>query len=475
MSERRSKLPVNGRNQDEAPSLPWSEDAEKSCLGAVLTHNEAWEGISHLGPGSFFRDAHKRIYKALHALIEEQKATADFVTVKDQLARQGDLSEAGGPSYLASLADGVPRALNVRNYASIVKEKATLRAIIETANQISKSAYEASEDASAILSRADRTFLDLQNGHAHSGLVDVRQSYKRLYTDLEDRQAHRGGLRGVTTGFTELDELTLGWRPGWVIMAAARTSMGKSVFGLNTATAAAKQGHTVGYFSYEMKRDELEDRLVASEAQVDHMRLQSGCWNELESVRISHALGIIHDLPIFFNDKRSNTIEDIRRMARRAFSTDGLKALVIDYAQLIPGSVQRKSATRNDELAHIGSSIQELAGELGIPVIVLSQVTRGDGEPDLHDLRDSGTLEEAAHIVGILHRKHHDRDGWTSFRIRKARNGPTGAVWLWMDRACVTLSNPEGHGPTPDEAPKAEPKPKPRSRTFASRYQGAPE
>ncbi len=207
-------LPVNGNAPQTVEmaerTLPHNLEAERSVIGAVLVHNAAFElATGVITAEDFFRDAHRRIWLAM-VKLSEAKQPVDFVTLKNALSGTGELDDVGGPAYVASLADGVPRATNVAHYAQIVKEKATLRAIIYTAQRLTGDAYESSEDASAILSRADRAFLDLQNGHGNSGLVDVRQSYKRLYNDLEDRQANKGGLRGVTTGFASIDDLTLG-------------------------------------------------------------------------------------------------------------------------------------------------------------------------------------------------------------------------------------------------------------------------
>ena len=433
-------------------------------LGAILVQISAYDAIQ-LKPEHFFSRHHQVLFAGIQTLLEA-KTPVDYVTLKDEMARRGELAEVGGPAYIAGLGDGVPQGMNCKHYAAIVKEKATLRAIIETANQLSKAAYEASEDASAILSRADRTFLDLQNGHAHSGLVDVRQSYKRLYTDLEDRQAHRGGLRGVTTGFQSLDDLTLGWRPGWLVVIAARPSVGKSLMVQASAIAAAKTGKRVAFFSLEMRRGELEDRLLSSLAQVDHMRIQSGHLGQADSAKLIEAFETIRELPILVLDKPGQTALDVRTACRRAHADGGLGLIVVDYVQLMGSSLDRKNANQNEIITDISKRLKDVAGELQTPVLLVSQLKRIEGRPKLDDLRESGSLEQAADVVGLLHRKDHRVDGNTEFLLVKSRNGPTGSVNLTINRSTVSLFDGGVEEPEATPEPRRTPKHYRRERSF---------
>lgn len=438
----------------EDRTLPHNLEAERSILGAILVHNDAYEQVAAtLTPQHFYRDAHQRIFKAIHTLAE-RKVSIDFVTLREELSRAGDLEEVGGPAYVASLADGVPRSTNTSHYASIVKEKATLRAIIQAANQTLTAAY-AAEDASVeILTRTDQALLALQNGHGTSNLTDMRQSAGTLYQWIEHRSAHRGELIGIDTGFANLNELTLGWESGDLIVIAARPSIGKTLLAINTAVAATKATQSVAFFSLEMRRRQLENRLVASLAQVDAARIRSGYLGDQDMQKLGLAMSDIHNLPLYIDDRSGQTVQEIRLACRRMRSEHGLGLVIIDYVQLIHGSLDRRGATRNEEITDISRRLKILADELSCPVILLSQLKRldrksGDPRPKLDDLRESGALEQDADIVGLLHRKDHRAGGRTELIIAKQRNGPAGTVLLSLDRDTQTFT-PMDDTPEPE-------------------------
>jgi replicative DNA helicase len=449
------------RNTGTPPQLPWDCEAEKAVLGAILVHNDALDTAADLlRAEDFHREAHRRIYTALTRLREGSIAI-DFVTLKDELARAGWLEDVGGPVYIASLADGVPRGLNVKYYGGIVREKARLRALIAAGNRLISEAYEASEPTEAILARADLALLDLhagRNGH----LTPLREGIPALVQRMDYRHAHKGELLGVDTGFASLNDLTLGWRAGTLNILAARPSIGKSTCALNMAVAAARtHGTKTAMFSLEMRREELEQRILANLAGVAATRIDLGALSPTDFTALDAAIEIMHTLPLWIDDRAGRTLPDIRRSCRRLQREHGLDQVVIDYVQLMPGTLDRRGATRNEELTHTSSGIKELAGELSVPIHLLSQLSRAgskryDPRPRLEDLRDTGALEQDGDVVTLLHRKNYREGGKTEAIIAKQRNGPTGSVYLSFERDTLTFT----------DAPEQEPDPEPSRSTI---------
>ena len=454
--------PMSSRRRDREPSqptpgderaLPHSLEAERAVLGAVIINNVGFDLASGVVMArSFYREAHRRIWDAIVAL-RQAGSVVDTLTVKTRLAQAGVLEAVGGPAYIASLTDGVPRSTNVEHYAQIVAEKATLRDVIYAANATLAEAYDGGTSATEIIQRADVALLAL---HRPGGgrLVSLRDSAQARFDRLQHRAAHRGELIGIDTGFPSINDLTHGWQPGDLDILAARTSVGKSTFLLNTMTAAARAGKRCALFSFEMRRAELEDRLVSNLSGIMLTRLQNGHLGSGDFQALSDALVAMHDLPIHIDDAAGKTVLEIRAACRRLQVEEGLHLVGVDYAQLVPGSLDRKGATRNDELADIARRLKAMAIECAVPVLLLSQLARGEtkgGErkPHISQLRDSGTLEEAADIVALLHRKHHDRDGLTEFILGKQRNGSCGTVDLTIHRDTCTFT--DGYQPSEAE------------------------
>jgi replicative DNA helicase len=432
-------------------TLPHNLEAERSVLGAILVHNDAYEAASHVVKADdFFRDAHRRIFTAIAHLVDELRVDVDFVTLKEELLRRGDLDEVGGPAYISSLADGVPRATNVRYYAGIVKEKATLRALIYAANKMLTDAYAAEDSAGDILARSDRAMLDVQNAHVSTRMSNVAESTTDLFKDFEHRVEHRGQLTGVDTGFASINELTFGWQPGDLIVVAARPSIGKTTFVMNTAVAGARTGKRVAFFSLEMRRRQLEYRVMSSLSGVACTRLLSGFVGSQDYPKISQAFETLSHLPVAIDDRARQTVQDIRGACRRLKAEGGLDLVVVDYVQLMPGTLQRKGATRNEELTDISRRMKVLADEIASPILMLSQLRRLEARrrPQLEDLRESGALEQDSDIVAFLHRSDHRAGGPTEFILAKQRNGPTGSVKLLFERDTLTFTDA---GPDLDE------------------------
>src|SRR5215510_10748032 len=394
-------------------TLPHNLEAEKSVLGAILIHNDAFNHAAELiDSRDFFRDAHRRIFDRMVALSERNDAI-DLVTLKDELQRAGELEEVGGPAYIASLADGVPRSANVEHYARIVKEKATLRNVIHAANRILADAYQAEEDADLILDGAEKAIFEIAEDRIREGFVPLRDLVQSSFATIEKLQHHKGLVTGVPTGFVDLDEMTSSLQPSDLVLVAARPSMGKTSFVLNIAQhIGINTDMTVGFFSLEMSKEQLFMRML-TEARV------------------------------FIDDTASIGVLEMRAKARRLQAEHGLHLLIIDYIQLMQGRGRFES--RQAELASISRSLKGLAKELKIPIIALSQLsrapeTRSDHRPQLSDLRESGALEQDADVVMFIYREEQYRDadgqpnqeaeGTAEIIIGKQRNGPVGTVKL---------------------------------------------
>ncbi|MGH8638408.1 MAG: replicative DNA helicase [Burkholderiales bacterium] len=425
-------------------TLPHSLDAEKSVLGAILIHNDAFNHAAELiDAHDFFRDAHRRIFDKMVALSERGDAI-DFITLKEALSRAGELDEIGGPAYIAALADGVPRSANVEYYAKIVKEKATLRNLIHSANKILTEAYEAEQEPELLLDEAERAIFAIAEDRIREGFVPLRDLVQDSFTTIEKLQQHKGLITGVPTGFVDLDEMTSGLQSSDLILVAARPSMGKTSFVLNIAQhVGTSTDMTVGFFSLEMSKEQLFMRLLTSEARIDAHRFRSGYLSEKDYGRLSHALGTLAEARVFIDDSASIGVLEMRAKARRLKAEHGLNLLIVDYIQLMTGRGRFES--RQQELATISRSLKGLAKELNVPIVALSQLsrapeTRSDHRPQLSDLRESGALEQDADLVMFIFREEQYRtddgqpntevEGVAEIIVGKQRNGPTGTVKL---------------------------------------------
>jgi replicative DNA helicase len=422
-------------------TLPHNLEAERSVLGAILVHNDAYNlAVQVIAPADFYRDAHRRIFDKMIALNERNLAI-DFVTLKEELSRAGEIDEVGGPAYIASLADGVPRATNVEYYARIVKEKATLRNLIYAANKIVTNAYEADQDSDLILDEAESAIFSVADDRLKAGFVPMSELVKESFPKIEQLFEQKRLITGVPTGFVDLDEMTRGLQSGDLIIVAARPSMGKTSLVLNIAQYVATQpGMTVGFFSLEMSKESLFLRLLTSEAQIDSHRLMSGAIGQKDYGRISHALETLSSMRLYIDDSSNIGVLEMRAKTRRLKAEHGLSLIVIDYIQLMSG--RGRFENRTLELAAISRSLKGLAKELNVPIVVLSQLSRGpesrsDHRPQLSDLRESGALEQDADLVALIYRDDvYNKDlnnpdaGTAELIVAKQRNGPTGVVKL---------------------------------------------
>jgi len=415
-------------------------------------HNDAFNTAAQvIDSRDFYRDAHRRIFDRMVTLSERNEAI-DFVTLKEELSRGGDLDHVGGPAYIASLVDGVPRATNIEYYARIVKEKATLRNLIYAANKILTSAYEADQEPELILDEAESSIFAVADDRLKAGFVPMRDLVKENFPKVELLFEHKRLVTGVPTGFVDLDEMTRGLQAGDLVIIAARPSMGKTSLVLNIAQHVAVQPDlTVGFFSLEMSKEALFIRLLTSEAQIDSHRLMSGAIGQKDYGRISHAIETLSAMRLFIDDTANIGVLEMRAKSRRLQAEHGLNLIVLDYIQLM--SARGRYENRTLELASISRSLKGLAKELNVPIVVLSQLSRApearaDHRPQLSDLRESGALEQDADVVVLIYRDDaYNRDpnnpdaGIAELILAKQRNGPTGVVKLAFLREQTRFAN----------------------------------
>ena len=434
-------------------TLPHNLEAERSVLGAILLHNDAFNLAAEvIDAGDFFRDAHRRIFDKMVKLIERGDAI-DLVTLKEELGRSGDLEEVGGPAYITALVDGVPRSTNVEHYAKIIKEKATLRSLIFSANKIVATAYDAEEDADVILDQAEHAIFAIADDKVREGFVSMKQLAQSSLDTIEKLHSRKELITGVPTGFTDLDEMMSGLQPSDLVIVAARPSMGKTSLVLNIAQhVGTKTDMTVGVFSLEMSKEQLFLRMLTAEARIDAHRLRGGFLGERDWGKLSQAIGTLSEAKIFIDDSPGMGVLEMRAKCRRLAAEHGLDLVIIDYIQLMQG--RGRFENRTLEVASISRSLKGLAKELNVPIVVLSQLSRApesrsDHRPQLSDLRESGALEQDADVVIFIYREEQyadkdspvDAQGIAELIIGKQRNGPTGVVKLAFIREFTRFEN----------------------------------
>jgi replicative DNA helicase len=420
-------------------TLPHNLEAERSVLGAILLHNDAFNQAAEiLESKDFFRDAHRRIFEKM-ILLSERRHAIDLVTLKDELGRTGEIDEVGGPAYIASLVDGVPRATNIEYYAKIIKEKSVLRNLIFASNRILSSAYAAEEDADTILDGAEQAIFSIAEGRVREGFVAIGALAHKSFEAIEQAYAEKRLITGVPTGFKDLDEMLSGMQRGDLIILAARPSMGKTSLALNIAQhVGTRTALTVGIFSLEMSKEQLFLRLLSGEAGIDGQRLRTGFLQADDWDKLTQALAVLGDARIYIDDTPSAGVLEMRAKSRRLQAEHGLDLLVVDYIQLMQG--RGRFDNRTQELGSISRSMKGLAKELNVPVMVVSQLSRApesrsDHKPQLSDLRESGALEQDADVVMMIYREDvynptPENENIAELIIAKQRNGPIGSVRL---------------------------------------------
>src|SRR5499425_2827458 len=356
-------------------TLPHNLEAERSVLGAILLHNDAFNLAAEvIDSGDFFRDAHRRIFDRMVKLSERSDAI-DLVTLKDELNKAGELDEVGGPAYIAALVDGVPRSMNVEHYARIIKEKSTLRHLIFSANKILATAYDGAEEADVILDQAEHAIFAIADDKVRDGFVSMRDLAHSSLETIEKLSARKELVTGVPTGFTDLDEMTSGLQSGDLVIVAARPSMGKTSLVLNVAQhVGTKTDLSVGVFSLEMSKEQLFLRMLTAEARIDAHRLRGGFLGERDWGKLSQALGTLSEAKVFIDDAPGIGVLEMRAKCRRLAAEHGLHMVIVDYVQLMQG--RGRFENRTLEIAAISRSLKGLAKELNVPIVVLSQLSR---------------------------------------------------------------------------------------------------
>lgn len=423
---------------------PANLDAERSILGSVLLHEEAFgEAATLIGEADFYRDAHRRIFKAMVAL-QARRVAIDLTTLLEELGRLGDLDEVGGPAYITSLVDGLPRSTNIGHYARIVSEKARLRKLIAAGNRLVADAYDAGEEAAAILERAEQAILGLADGTVQAGFESMRTVAAGAMDMLDEMRAANGRVTGLPTGFLDVDALTRGFQMGTLITLGGRPGAGKTALATNIAQRSAVMGHVVGMFSLEMPKEELFFRQVSAATQIDSHRLQGGYLSEGDWGRVSQAFSEIAESSLYVDETPAIGMFAVRSRARRLKAAHGLELLILDYLQLM--STSDRYDTRALAIGEITGSLKALAKELKIPILLLSQLNRESvrGErprrPQLSDLRDSGSIEQDSDIVMFVHRPD-EHEPVTELIVAKHRNGPIGTIKLRWDAHCTRFDN----------------------------------
>ena len=420
-------------------TLPHNLDAEQSVLGAILLDNTAINPAGEtLTPEDFYGEAHRVVFEAMVALSEDD-SPIDAVTVAERLERSGQLERAGGLGYLSTLMDGLPRALNVADYARIVKDKSSLRDLISSANTIITSAISGDEPTDDIIDQAERRIFEIAEDKVKRGFLSIRDLVGETTHQLEELYERSDVVTGVPTGFKRLNTYTAGLQSGDLIIIAGRPSMGKTALALNIAQhVALRHDGSVGIFSLEMSTQQLVRRMISSEAQVDNQKINTGYLSKDELNSLINSLELLASKNIFVDDAANPSLLEMRSKARRLKAEHGLDLLIIDYLQLM--SLGRFE-NRNLEIGAISRALKGLAKELEVPVIALSQLSRAPEarshhRPQLSDLRESGNLEQDADVVSFIYREElynpddPSLEGEATLIIAKQRNGPVGDVPL---------------------------------------------
>ena len=420
---------------------PQSLEAEQSVLGSLMISQDAMAKVADsLHAEDFYRQDHAQIFQAMVTLYEK-RMPIDVVTLTDQLERGNQLEGVGGATVIASLANAVPSSVHIVSYAQIVREKATMRRLISAATTITSLGFQEESEVDELLDQAEQTLFAVSQRFSAQQFVPIRSILTESFERIDDLHRHRGKLRGVPTGIAPLDSLLAGLQPSDLIVLAARPSMGKTALALNFAQHAVGQGLPVGIFSLEQSKEQLVDRLLASQSGIDAWKLRTGNLSEDDFPRLGEAMGILAEAPLYIDDTPNLTVLDVRTKARRLQSESGLGLLVVDYLQLMQGRASR-DPNRVQEISEISRGLKGLARELNVPVLALSQLSRAveqrpNHTPQLSDLRESGSIEQDADVVMFLYREDYydpntERKSIADLLIKKHRNGPIGEVELYF-------------------------------------------
>ena len=454
-----------GRDPYRDRRPPYSEDAEQAVLAAMLIDQDAvMRAFEVVDDTMFYAERHRRLFRAMMS-ITERGSVVDPLTLADELSRKSELDGAGGKDYIGFLVDAVPTSANVEYHSKIVKEKALLRRLIEVSTEIVGEAFSGAQTADELLDMAEQKIFQVAQQRTTEGFSRIKEL---LWPTMERIEAiHAGGesITGVPSGFADLDDLTSGFQPSDLIIVAARPSMGKTAFTLNIAqNAAITKEKKVAFFSLEMSKESLVQRMLTAEARIDAQKLRKGMLRDDDFPRLARAAGILTHAPIWIDDTPGITMLEMRSKARRLKSDQGLDMIIVDYLQLMSGPAG--SENRQQEVSQISRGLKALAKELSVPVIALSQLSRapeqrtGDSKrPQLSDLRESGAIEQDADLIMFIYRPEvyegpvdkdgNSLEGRAEIIVGKQRNGPIGFVNLFFHKNYTRFENFTQRQPSP--------------------------
>jgi len=435
---------------------PQSIEAEKSLLGCLmLDKNAIFKVADFLSAEDFYKKNHQEIYRVCQELWQKGEPI-DFLSVSNRLREKNILEEIGGSSYLTELINCIPTASHVLNYAKIVQRKRVLRELIDASQEIESLAFNEKEDVEKLLDQAEKKIFSIAQKGLTQEFVPVKDTLEEAFERIDRLSKHEGGLRGISTGFIDLDNILAGFQKSDLIILAARPSLGKSALALNFAlNIATNEKIPVGIFSLEMSKDQIVDRLISSISGVDLWRLRTGRLveegEESDFARIQRAMGILSETPIYIDDAASPTVLQMKAMSRRLQAEKGLGLIIIDYLQLM--EPLNPDASPVQQVSENSRALKALARELNIPILVISQLSRAVEQrtpqiPRLADLRQSGTIEQDADVVIFIYREDKyrpetSRKGIANVIVAKHRNGPVGQAELYFDERVVTFRNLE--------------------------------
>ena len=446
-------------SKDVPRSLPFSEDGEKGVLCSLLLSPREVSDLCvlRLRPDAFYIPAHQIIYNLVIEFSDKSKPI-DFVSLKQGLKDRNQLEEIGGPEFLSSLYSFVPTAANAAYYIEIVREKYLLRRLILTCNKLARQCYDPQEEIEPLLDDAEKEIFAITGEHVTTEMASTKELVMEAIEQIERLYENRGSVTGLATGFIELDRMTSGLHPSEMIVIAARPSMGKTALAMNIAEHVAMDvGKPVAVFSLEMSSQQLVQRLLCSRAKVDLQKVRNGFLSERDFPNLTTAAARLAAAKMFIDDTPGLTITELRAKARRMKSQHDIRLIIVDYLQLLRSTTRRAQDNRQLEISEISGGIKALAKELNLPIIVIAQLNRQPdaraqqgGRPRLSDLRESGSIEQDADLVGLLVRAEYyetdedakqEKAGEAELIIAKQRNGPTGEVPLTFLKEFTRFEN----------------------------------
>ena len=452
---------MNSNNNPPTNIPPQNTEAEASILGSVLIDSDAIVKIADIiRPEDFYDERHARIYEAILQLYERH-SPIDVLTLSDQLRSTGMLDMVGGASYLTELTNFVPTATHADRYAEIIAQKSMRRRLIKASQSIAELGFDETQSLQELIENAETRLFEVSQQHIKQDISSIENILSSSFDRLDELHKDKGKLRGVTTGYKDLDNVLAGLQPSDLFILAARPSMGKTAFSLNLAhNVALKAKMPVLIFSLEMSKEQLVDRLLAAESGVNAWNLRTGNLSDSDFEKIGHAMGALSEAQIFIDDSAGISVSDMRTKARREAHQRELGLIIVDYLQLMSGGARFSSdSNRVQEISEISRGLKGIARELNVPVIALSQLSRSVDSrspaiPVLSDLRESGSIEQDADVVAFVYREDYynpdtENKNITKILIKKHRNGPTGDVDLYFDREKQRFRSLDSHHDQP--------------------------